>query len=174
VNTCNFQVAACQGVTNTFRDAVDGAMKVPSLRNVELTGPYFHNGSRSTLEQVIEFYNRGGDRQGPLWADTSGYGPNPTNLAPAIQPLHLQPKDISNLVAFLKSLTDERVRWEQAPFDHPGLTVANGEHGDEHQVQHSGPLGQATDDTLTIPAVGRAGRASKGLGPIFPFEAGLQ
>ncbi|PTU02202.1 cytochrome-c peroxidase, partial [Pseudomonas sp. HMWF031] len=47
-----------------FRDAVDGAFKTPTLRNIALTGPYFHNGSRATLQQVMEFYNRGGDRRG--------------------------------------------------------------------------------------------------------------
>ena len=44
-------------VWSTFRDAADGAFKAPTPRNIELTGPYFHNGSRATLEQVIEFYN---------------------------------------------------------------------------------------------------------------------
>ena len=57
-----------------FRDAVDGSFKVPGLRNIALTGPYFHNGSRSTLEQVVEFYNRGGDRRGPVGNDTTGFG----------------------------------------------------------------------------------------------------
>jgi cytochrome c peroxidase len=174
VNACNFQVDACTGITNTFRDAVDGSFKVPSLRNVELTGPYFHNGSRSTLEQVLEFYNRGGDRTGPLNADSSGYGSNPTNLDPAIQPLNLSPTDIGNLVAFLKSLTDERVRWEQAPFDHPSLVIPNGEDGDENKVFKQPANGQARDTLLTVPAVGKAGRAAKGLGPILSFDAGLQ
>jgi hypothetical protein len=39
----------------------DGAFKAPSLRNVELTGPYFHTGSFATLRQVVDFYFRGGD-----------------------------------------------------------------------------------------------------------------
>jgi cytochrome c peroxidase len=55
------------------RDAVDGSFKVPILRNVGLTPPYFHNGGRSNLSQVVEFYNRGGDRRGPLNADSTGY-----------------------------------------------------------------------------------------------------
>src|SRR6185312_10852241 len=38
-----------------------GFFKAPQLRNVALTAPYFHNGSQLTLEQVVEFYNRGGD-----------------------------------------------------------------------------------------------------------------
>ena len=39
----------------------DGAFKAPPLRNVELTGPYFHTGSYLTLRQVVDFYVRGGD-----------------------------------------------------------------------------------------------------------------
>ncbi len=41
--------------------AIRGAFKVPGLRNVELTGPYFRNGGQATLEQVVAFYSRGGD-----------------------------------------------------------------------------------------------------------------
>lgn len=43
------------------RVAGDGAFKVPQLRNVEMTGPYFHTGSYLTLRQVVDFYMRGGD-----------------------------------------------------------------------------------------------------------------
>ena len=55
--------ASLDPVVSDERDAVDGAFKVPTLRNVELTGPYFHNGGQATLEQVVQFYNRGGDRK---------------------------------------------------------------------------------------------------------------
>ena len=58
---------------------VAGTFKTPSLRNVELTGPYFHNGGKSTLRQVIEFYDGGGDFQ------------NPT-LSPLMRPLGLTPE----------------------------------------------------------------------------------
>ena len=40
---------------------VDGAFKVPSLRNVALTAPYFHNGDARTLREVVELYSRGGN-----------------------------------------------------------------------------------------------------------------
>src|SRR4028119_2467332 len=43
------------------RITADGAFKTPGLRNIELTGPYFHNGGQLTLRQVVDFYNRGGD-----------------------------------------------------------------------------------------------------------------
>jgi len=48
------------GSSGTTPTAVDGAFKAPGLRNVELTAPYFHNGSMDTLDQVVEFYTRGG------------------------------------------------------------------------------------------------------------------
>ena len=60
------------------------------------------------------------------------------------------------LVAFLKSLTDERVRSEKAPFDHPQLFVSNGHPGDTKSVTNDG-TGKATVTMLEIPAVGRNG-----------------
>ncbi len=94
-----------------------GAFKVPSLRNVELTGPYFHNGGKSSLEQVVEFYNRGSDFQ-----EINAY-----DLAPEIFRLNLKATERQALVAFLKALTDERVRREEAPFDHPSLPLPGGQ-----------------------------------------------
>jgi cytochrome c peroxidase len=174
VNTCAFQVEACIPVDTTFRDAVDGAFKVPTLRNVELTGPYFHNGSRATLEQVVEFYKRGGDRRGPDGADTTGFGTQPTNMAPNVFLLSLSAQDEADLVAFMKALTDERVRWEQAPFDHPSLHIPNGHPGNELHVRRDPGTGLAQDSFTQIPAVGAAGRAAKRLPPLLPFDAGLK
>ena len=61
----------------SHRVAVDGAFKVPSLRNVALTAPYFHNGGQKSLAEVVAFYNRGGDRRSvdPNGGDTTGTGP---------------------------------------------------------------------------------------------------
>jgi cytochrome c peroxidase len=95
------------------RTAVDGAFKTPGLRNVELTGPYFHNGGMATLRQVVQFYNRGGNF----------CSFNQRDLAPRIKPLGLSPMQEQSLVAFLVSLTDTRVKYRQAPFDHPELRV---------------------------------------------------
>ena len=72
----------------------------------------------STLEQVIEFYNRGGDIVGP-------------DLAGSIEALDFTEGQMSDLVALLRTLTDERVLYRQAPFDHPELFVAHGSGGDE-------------------------------------------
>ena len=69
--------------------------RTPSLRNVALTAPYMHDGSLSTLEQVIEFYNRGGI-QNEL-------------LDPLITPLKLNAGETAQLLAFLNSLTGDNV-----------------------------------------------------------------
>jgi hypothetical protein len=122
----------------------DGGFKVPGLRNVELTAPYFHNGGQLTLEQVVEFYNRGGDFNGL------------PNLDPDIQNLGLSEQNKADLVAFLKGLTDERVRDQKAPFDHPQLFIPNGHPGNQASVTND-DTGKATDTLLEIPAVGRNG-----------------
>ena len=133
-------------VSPSERVAVDGAFKVPSLRNVALTAPYFHNGSLATLMQVVEFYNRGGNFAAN----------NIDNLAPNIQPLHLSQSDKQALVAFLESLTDPRVAKHAAPFDHPQLYVPNGEVGDNTSVAIDG-FRNGEDDLMEIPASGSGG-----------------
>ncbi|MBZ5726424.1 MAG: cytochrome-c peroxidase [Acidobacteriia bacterium] len=196
VNTALFQVLApFNGLDGNARDAVDGNMKVPDLRNVELTGPFFHNGAYSTLEQVMDFYDRGGNGRttnpppdclpapppGVPYtfltcndaANTTGFGSNATNRAPSIFPLNLSDADKAALVAFLKSLTDERVRWEKAPFDHPSLNVPNGHMFNEYQVLANGTTGYAMDYILALPAVGAAGRTAA-MGPLLSFDAGLK
>jgi len=174
VATCNFVANPCVPITNDARDAVDGAVKVPSLRNIELTGPYFQNGGHATLESVIDFYNRGGDGAGSDSSNTTGFGINPTNRAPAIFPLNLSADDKASLVALLKSLTDERVRWEKAPFDHPSLTIPNGHPTDERSVNKNSGNIYAQDTLVTIPAVGAAGRAAVKLPALTSFDAGLK
>lgn len=95
------------------RVAVDGAFKTPGLRNVELTGPYFHNGGVATLRQVVQFYNRGGNF----------CRLNSRDLDKSIVPLGLTAQQEQQMVAFLVSLTDIRVKHRMAPFDHPELRV---------------------------------------------------
>lgn len=112
-----------------------------------------HNGSLLTLEQVVDFYFRGGN-----------FG-NDAHFAALVlqQPITKQQK--TDLIAFLKSLTDERVRWERAPFDHPQLRVPHGHSG----FTNPNAIEQAEDLFLTIPAVGKNGR-SKELGALKAFE----
>jgi cytochrome c peroxidase len=70
-----------------------GKFKTPTLRNVVQTAPYMHDGSEATLEQVIDFYDKG------------GVG-NP-NLSKEIKPLKLTAQDKRDLVAFMEALTGE-------------------------------------------------------------------
>jgi hypothetical protein len=121
--------------------SVDGTFKTPGLRNIEFTGPYFHNGGAATLEQTIDFYSRGGDF------------PAGPNVGRGIRPLNLSDSDRAALVAFLKALTDDRVRFERAPFDHPELCVSAG------QIESVDPSSafSALDKWVGIPAVGRNG-----------------
>lgn len=86
-----------------------GKMRTPSLRNVEFSAPYFKDGRFATLEEVVEFYDRGGDFDAP-------------NKDPLIQPLNLTPAEKAALVVYLKRpLTDERVAAGLPPFDRPTL-----------------------------------------------------
>lgn len=71
--------------------AGDGKFKTPTLREVSQTAPYMHDGSLGTLEQVVDYYDRGGNA-------------NPA-LDPELRPLRLSPADKRGLVAFLRSLS---------------------------------------------------------------------
>jgi cytochrome c peroxidase len=69
--------------------------KTPTLRNVELTAPYMHNGVFGTLKEVVSFYNKGGI-------------PNP-QLDPSIRTLGLTDSEMDEIVVFLRSLTGDNV-----------------------------------------------------------------
>jgi len=86
-------------VTNRRSDI--GAFKTPTLRDVELTAPYMHDGSHKTLLDVVRFYDRGGEA-------------NPY-LDRRIAPLNLTDEEMNALVEFMRSLTsDEVLRRTQA------------------------------------------------------------
>ncbi len=70
-----------------------GAFKTPTLREVTKHAPYMHDGSIATLREVVEFYNRGGEKN--PWLD------------PKIKPLHLTEAEIDALVALLQALEGE-------------------------------------------------------------------
>jgi len=129
-----------------------GFFKAPQLRNVALTAPYFHNGSQLTLEQVVEFYNRGGDYNS---------GAELRIMDPDIDLIGFTLQEKQDLVDFLRNgLTDPRTVAQAAPFDHPELVVPFGHvvAGNGYPVQkdpnHSG---QAMDGHIQIPAVGKNG-----------------
>jgi cytochrome c peroxidase len=85
----------------TGRDGDQGKFAVPSLRNVEVTGPYMHDGRFRTLEEVVEHYCTGVRRSATL---DPNLGKHPDGGVP------LNAADKRALVAFLKTLTDERFR----------------------------------------------------------------
>jgi cytochrome c peroxidase len=128
---------------------VNGAFKIPGLRNAELTGPYFHNGGQATLTQVLEFYDRQGD-----FADV-----NIANVDQNLAFVNISDDDEPSLLAFLQSLTDERVRQEKAPFDHPEIFVSRG--GTVLEV--------LTVPPIVVPRVGAGGRPAAGLPPLGTF-----
>ncbi len=142
--------------------AVDGAFKTPSLRNVELTGPYMHNGGIATLADVVRFYARRPDffeqNLDNLAPDLEGI---PEIIGPNVPP-DQRDRKINALVAFMKTLTDERVRWQLAPFDHPELPIP---HGHTQTI----PWGSGkvnVDGWITLPAVGAGGAGQ----PLRAFE----
>jgi cytochrome c peroxidase len=139
--------AAGEGGNCPTKVQVDGAFKIPGLRNVELTGPYFHNGGQAILSQVVEFYDRQSD-----FGDL-----NIGNLDRNVAFIDLDDVDEEPLVEFLLALTDERVRQEQAPFDHPQIRVPNG-----------GSFGNE-QPRIAVPAVGAGGRPAAGLPPLGTF-----
>ena len=182
---------------SSARDAVDGSFKVPILRNVGLTPPYFHNGGQATLSDVLNFYSRGGDRRGSQSQDTTGYPlsdqnlsvllagadmsanltqppnsfgqTNLTNMAPNISDSgggngRFSQDDKDALVAFLLTLTDNRVACHSGVFDHPELVLFLG------HVDAPSPINSpaAQDVKVKLPAVG-----SSGLGTCFPNTGSL-
>jgi len=86
----------------TKKDADTASFKTPNLRNVLVTGPYFHDGSQETLWDVMDHYNKGDGLKNP-WLDED------------IQPLALTERNIDDLVAFLASLTSPE-------YQNPGAT----------------------------------------------------
>jgi cytochrome c peroxidase len=71
----------------------NGKFRVPSLRNIALTGPYMHDGSMPTLHEVVAHFNAGG--VGHPFQDAR------------VRPLQLTPQQVDDLVAFLGALTDD-------------------------------------------------------------------
>jgi cytochrome c peroxidase len=95
----NTGVGAREGVPEPGRAAVtgdpadEGRFKTPTLRGAARTPPYMHDGSLASLEEVVEFYRRGGRAN--------------ANLDPELAPLDLDAEDARNLVAFLRALSVE-------------------------------------------------------------------
>lgn len=89
----------------TKKEEDKGAFKTPTLRDVANTGPYMHDGSLKTLEEVVEHYNKGGNKNPWLHQD--------------IRPLQLKPEEKKDLVEFLKALSGEGWQHIQPPASLP-------------------------------------------------------
>lgn len=133
----------CAGVPCPI--VADGFFKVPGLRNVAMTAPYFHNGGTLDLAGVLDFYSRGGDFAKLQQLDGSEIA--------HLNVLLNTPQEKADLLAWLNSLTDERVVARKAPFDHPQLFVPNGLRMDEYDLDDA-------DQLLEISAVGRGGASA--------------
>lgn len=132
---------------------VEGAFKIPSLRNVALTAPFFHNGDALTLHDALTLYSRGGN-----------VAPINTLEGVVVEPLgvaNMTSDETDAVVAWLETLTDERVLFRRAPFDHPQLFAPNG-HTDEcadNDDDDSDEFCSAEDEMVKIDAVGAEGGA---------------
>lgn len=79
-------------------NVLKGAFKTPTLRDVALTAPYMHNGQYKTLEEVVDHYNRGGDK-------------NPGTLDPNMKPLNLTKDEKRDIIEFMKALTGDAMHF---------------------------------------------------------------
>ena len=90
----------------TGRPEDRGRFRTPTLRNVALTGPWFHDGSAATLREAIDHYDRGGKAGRPK--------------EPEIRPLHLAEEEKQDLEAFLNALTSPGIPGAPGPKGTPG------------------------------------------------------
>ncbi len=82
-----------------------GVFKTPTLREIEHTAPYMHDGSLKTLQEVVDFYDKGGIKN--------------KNLDEKIKPLHLTDQEKKDVVAFLLALSGEGWQGIKAPAEFP-------------------------------------------------------
>mgnify|MGYP001814469569 FL=1 len=124
----------------------NGAFKASDIRMIKATGPYFHNGSKMTVQHVVNFY------------ETAGSFPtlNLENLDAGLRIFDLGATDTAALIEMMETgLTDWRVMHEENHFDHPELCVPNG---------HDPASGKTI--LAAIPAVGNTGANN----PLATFE----
>jgi cytochrome c peroxidase len=102
-----------KGLAEISNDDLSGLFLTPSLRNVAQTAPYMHDGSLKSLDQVVDFFNRGGIRS--------------PGLDPIMKPLRLTVGERRALVAFLQSLTGDQ-RYSPAGQSLNQEAMTHGEH----------------------------------------------
>ncbi|WP_338769215.1 cytochrome c peroxidase [Bernardetia sp. ABR2-2B] len=98
-DTINAKIDTDLGRYNVFQtEERKHFFKTPTLRNISKTAPYMHNGVYQTLEEVMDFYNRGGG---------AGIGIDLEYQTLPTEPLNLSEQEIKDVIAFLKTLDDE-------------------------------------------------------------------
>ncbi len=118
----------------------DGLFLTPSLLNVEMRAPYFHDGSKASLDEVLDFYSRGGDFGEPRERE--------------IRPAKFTDEDREALLAFLRRpLTDPRLARASGPFARPLLST---EHERRHEAAMRGISGPDRTPLLRTPSLIRA------------------
>ncbi len=154
----------CRPLNTNEHIAIRGAFKTSSLRNLKFTGPYFHNGSKKSIREVIDFYTVFGGHFNMAFNPDSCRTNNDNcrigqvDFDAEITPGVIRPEEIDNVIAFLEALTDRRVAKDAAPFDHPQLCLPNGHNPDGSTI------------LVDLPAVGAGGISS---GTIVTFEQTL-
>jgi hypothetical protein len=150
---------------NKNRVNAQGSVKAPPLRHAAITGPFFHNGGKLTLRQVVDFYTRGGDfprTNSPhrdflimnlLIEDEALGGLDPVTGAAEFTETEKE-EILVSVVDFLLELTDERVTFQRAPFDQPEIFVPL-----DGKAPDNGSLGLSPS-----PTAGRAGFVALTLG----------
>ncbi len=146
----------CRPLNANEHMAIRGSFKTPGLRNLTLTGPYMHNGSKKSISEVIDFYNLGGHFNLAFNPDNCRNNNRnrcligQVDFDAEITAGVIRPEEVNDVIAFLEALTDPRVAKEEAPFDHPQLCLPHG---------HNTAQGNATI-LVDLPAVGAGGHAS--------------
>lgn len=117
-------------------DAREGAFRVPSLRNIALSAPYMHDGSLATLEEVVDFYARGGGRDEGM-----------ENVDVFVSGFELTEQERADLVSFLYALTDESQLSEIPAAVPSGLPIVASVANPQRDVAAEHNAGTSNDET---------------------------
>jgi cytochrome c peroxidase len=112
-----------RGLLDVFGNPDDmGKFRAPSLRNIAVTGPYMHDGTVATLEEVIDIYSRGVREieRGPNTGD-GAMSPLKSGL---IVKIDLTPQEKADLLTFLNALTDDTLLTSERVSDPWGTPTA--------------------------------------------------
>jgi hypothetical protein len=150
---------------NVNRVNVQGSVKAPPLRNAELTSPFFHNGGKLTLRQQLDFYMRGGDFPRTnaahrdflianlLIEDEALGGVDRVTGLPEFT-ADQKEEIIVSVVDFLLQLTDERVKFQRAPFDQVEIFVPLDGTAPDNTFGRPGFVTASTGDCGGVPGAG--------------------